>query len=331
MSRVTPARGRRGFTLIELLVVIAIIAILIGLLVPAVQKVRDAAARIQCENNLAQLGKAAHNYQSANNTLPPGFLGPSHDLAAKQGNYNNGNYGYEGQYVGVMAHLLPYIEQDAVYQKMLTGLPNNYLSPAATYPNWWTLSSTAQASLTNIKTFLCPSDNPQASQLSVGALTTFTTPTGFEVWAGVFQNVPVGRSDYVGVAGFAGQANGQLQGVFTNRIQVSLQQLTAADGASNTLLFGESASSLDPQSGLIIAHTWMGSGCLPSAWGTVDQRGGAWYAFNSKHTAMVLFCYGDGSVHGIRKGLTTGSSLAQFVFASSWNDGQAVDFSLIAN
>jgi type II secretory pathway pseudopilin PulG len=311
-------------------VVIAIIAVLIGLLVPAVQKVRDAAARIQCSNNLAQLGKAAHNYQSANNTLPPGFLGPTPDLAAKQGNYNGQDYGFQGQYVGCLAYLLPYVEQDTVYRNMMSGVPNNYLSTTVTYPGWWTIGSTAQASFTNIKTFLCPSDNAQSTQGVVGALTTFTTPTGFEVYFGGFLNVPVGRSNYLGVAGFGGQAVNQFQGLFTNRITVSLPQLTSADGASNTLMFGECASST-LSGGITVAHSWMGSGCLPTAWGTVDQQGGAWYAFTSHHTAVVQFCYADGSVHGIRKGLTAGPSYAQYVFASGWNDGQVVDFSTIAN
>ena len=91
---------RRGFTLIELLVVIAIIAVLIGLLLPAVQKVREAATRAQCSNNLHQLGLAASNYESTNGYLPPG------EADAAMG------FGSQGS---LLALILPYMEQANTY------------------------------------------------------------------------------------------------------------------------------------------------------------------------------------------------------------------------
>jgi prepilin-type N-terminal cleavage/methylation domain-containing protein len=318
MLRVTLVRGRWAFTLIELLVVIAIIAVLIGLLVPAVQKVRAAAARIQCANNLSQIGKAAHNYQSNNNTLPPGFCGPMPNLAASQGP------NYEGQYVGVLGYLLPYVEQDNVYKNMMSGVPADYLSPGLMYPSWWTIGSTAQASLTSIKTFLCPSDFAERSDSEVGALTTYVIPGGFRVDIGYFTGIPIGRTNYVGVAGYAGQAYPLYQGIFTNRTPVSLARLTAQDGTANTLMFGECATGTDPQAGTV-AHTWMGSGSLPTAWGTPDVKGGLWYAFSSAHPASIQFCYGDGSVRGVRRGVTGGNEYVQYIFASGWNDGQSGD------
>src|SRR5262245_37600937 len=103
--------ARRGFTLIELLVVIAIIAILIGLLLPAVQKGREAAARMTCSNNLTQIALAAHNYESTYQLLPPGFLGDRNI----NGPVFGGPGGASGPYLGVFPFLLPYIEQDNVY------------------------------------------------------------------------------------------------------------------------------------------------------------------------------------------------------------------------
>jgi prepilin-type N-terminal cleavage/methylation domain-containing protein/prepilin-type processing-associated H-X9-DG protein len=140
----TRKRSRPGFTLIELLVVIAIIAILIGLLLPAVQKVREAAARMQCSNNLKQLGLALHNFHDVNGGLPPwGF-----DFAVPP---TPNPYGPQVQGHSAWSQILPYIEQDNVVK--VGNFMHSVIDPLNLPPP----IGTSQAGLTKIKTFMCPS------------------------------------------------------------------------------------------------------------------------------------------------------------------------------
>jgi len=136
----------RGFTLIELLVVIAIIAILIGLLLPAVQKVREAAARMSCSNNLKQIGVGLHNYHSNYNKFPPlGRQDKAHTIPATTPNAAPEERG------NLWTYLLPFIEQDNLYK--LSPLPsprNPAIDDAASAPNSYASKI--------VKTYLCPAD-----------------------------------------------------------------------------------------------------------------------------------------------------------------------------
>jgi prepilin-type N-terminal cleavage/methylation domain-containing protein len=154
----------RAFTLIELLVVIAIIAILIGLLVPAVQKVREAAARIQCSNNLKQLSLATINCADTNaNKLPPSIgLYPQQTWPSGGSPYNSTG--------GIFLHILPYIEQDTLYKATLVanGDENdNRNGGNPTYSQWmleWNIHSMAR-----VKTLICPSDHTMNANDTVNA------------------------------------------------------------------------------------------------------------------------------------------------------------------
>src|SRR5262249_51928801 len=138
----------RAFTLIELLVVLAIIAILIGLLLPAVQKVREAANRLSCANNLKQLGLACHNYDNIYGHLPPGYLGP---IPNEQ---EYGSAADQIQNVGLLVYLLPYIEQDNLYRQLQIDFAVRRIGPA-----WYTNPTNRQLAEARIKLFECPSDN----------------------------------------------------------------------------------------------------------------------------------------------------------------------------
>ena len=180
-----------GFTLVELLVVIAIIGVLVALLLPAVQAAREAARRMQCSNNLKQLGLAAHNFHSALQKLPPGFLGPVPASKTTSGD----------QCVGVLAFLLPYLEQQTVYDGIEVDLRVEHRAPywVNDAPTW----TTAQYKLAM---FRCPSDNPYAS--TTGTLTClnnyYEAPKVMQSGHAILNadgGNALGRTNYVGVAG----------------------------------------------------------------------------------------------------------------------------------
>jgi len=241
-------RVRKGFTLIELLVVIAIIAVLIGLLLPAVQKVRDAAARTQCSNNLKQIGLALHNYHDVNNKLPPGV--------ENTGEYPAGtgaNQGYH-PYWSWMALMMPFYEQQNLYNAAdafaHTGSPTG--APYTWWPwggFWLSPMTPANPALGQVvKTLFCPSDSRQAA-----------TITGAQ--AGL--NGSVAFTGYLGVAS-SGEGNEKFNGGISNGIlyYMSTTRITdITDGTSNTLMVGERPPSADLYYGWWFAGAgWDGSG-----------------------------------------------------------------------
>jgi prepilin-type N-terminal cleavage/methylation domain-containing protein/prepilin-type processing-associated H-X9-DG protein len=324
---------RRGFTLIELLVVIAIIAILIGLLLPAVQKIREAAARMVCTNNLHQIALAAHNYESSYQHLPPGM---------------------DVQHVGCLVYLLPYVEQDARYKNFSfrppPGTPSYtfyYQDPLNRPPSTGTDTIPRPPTLYgcegNVKTYLCPS----APESTTTALLTvnyddIVKDVGINFTAGsgrghVFSSAPgrlvMGRSNYLGVAGecrnFAPYSS--YKGLLTYNSKNALGK--CPDGTSNTMMFAEYAG------GFI---KWNGSGGIPDGWAggswscgfnyscfgldtniNLNDGNHGWYSFGSNHAGgLINTAFGDGSVRNVRPSIDFSVLLA----ISGFQDGVVVSF-----
>jgi prepilin-type N-terminal cleavage/methylation domain-containing protein/prepilin-type processing-associated H-X9-DG protein len=324
---------RSAFTLIELLVVIAIIAVLIGLLLPAVQKVREAAARTTCTNNLKQIGLAAHNYASANGMLPPGLSGP-----IKSG---LGNDGPDGTCVGVLVYLLPYMEQDAVYQAFSKLVVTMSPVPPTTGNNDFWLPGVADvgaAYTVPIKTMICPSAYDTVSDQGSGPSVEYITTTKgitryFQPYLDPWYGERLAKSNYIGVAGDIGAVPqlpdyDQFRGIFTNRSQVTLPEITAADGTSNVMAFGELLG--DGQKLPFRRYsTWAGGGSMWTNWGLqipaddpnyASNGAWAWFMFSSLHTGVVNFCFADGSIHAIKKDIDYNT----FIYLSGYKDGRSI-------
>src|SRR5438445_13750405 len=153
---------RPSFTLIELLVVIAIIAILIGLLVPAVQKVREAAARMQCTNNYKQIALACHTYADAKKTLPPGW---SHDTSPFPNRQSD----------SLWYHLLPYLEQQPLFN---LGTPAN---PVVNSDGYTYKTAVVEVGPVVVPMYLCPSDGtngPHFGDPELSGYAAVVTPQG---------------------------------------------------------------------------------------------------------------------------------------------------------
>jgi len=257
MSRFVRTAWRRGFTLIELLVVIAIIAVLIGLLLPAVQKVREAAARSQCANNLKQLGLASHSYHGDHDKFPPGAVGP---IGPSFPQY------LQLKHHGLGTYLLPYLEQPALASRYRWDV------------SWFDPPNQQPVVNTQLTAWQCPS--AQANRIMDGSLPMVAPPPPepFNGTAACGDYAGMGVVDaglvsagVIAPPGGPRDERGHYEGVFP--VNDARRLADIQDGSSNTILIAECAGR---------PHLWRGRREVANVWLT----GGPWASRN------LLWCRG---------------------------------------
>jgi prepilin-type N-terminal cleavage/methylation domain-containing protein/prepilin-type processing-associated H-X9-DG protein len=352
---------KRAFTLIELLVVIAIIAVLVGLLLPAVQKVREAANRMSCQNNLHQIAIAAANYDTTFGTFPPGL-----NVSPKSVNVNPTWVSpppWAGPYVGVLAYLLPMMEQDNVYGQIMTataGPPaRSFFDPNTTLGAWaynyppfdfndpsvTTQNGTGYlkpACDAYIKSYLCPSDNSGqgAIPLNLGIIDGYgfyiaPPPLGPHVYVDYVLDVhnyghELGRSNYLGCGGAYGKVDpsdtlhaqwAPYYGIYSSSSKT--KQADILDGTSNTVAFTETLSGVHNDNTRDFEISWMGAGWLPTYLGIAqDGNDLNWRMASSKHPGVLNCAFADGSVRIISKN----ADYNMFIYVTGMADNTPIKF-----
>jgi len=325
-------RRTRGFTLIELLVVIAIIAILIGLLLPAVQKVREAAARMSCQNNLKQFGLAQHTFNDSRGKLPPGGW-------AGRDASNNWNGDWNDDRGTWIVYSLPYIEQDALY-KLVPNLESTYNSAG-------TMRGMAAFKSARPKIFRCPSDDYEIAGGTNGGYCSYAGSMGPQCADG-----GCGGNDYqpncnqpgIGIPSSPDHGNtvgsGDMRGCY-NRLGSVVNLVSIKDGTSNTIMIGETLPQFhDHFSEGSWANYNGGAAHITTIipinrtisktirTGACSQDNGLWrdrnwnwsWGFRSNHSGGANFVFADGSV----KFLSQSIDMRTYVLLGCRDDGQPI-------